>query len=161
MRLAELSPAEQDFLDAPLRAVDDWTPQLTQRLARLLKARLKQSVEVLPVASHRGAAPARRAMPEIVADNVFEALWLHARLGGRVRGAPTRGAAPCTALSRNLQRSLQHMLAEAWLSTRHPSLPDTLIWRIETQAADNAMLTIHFPTSMQQMTQWAQRVIAS
>ena len=159
MRLAELSPAEQRYLNSPLPPVDDWTPFLMKRLVRMLRARMKQTVEISPAAPdsrHPSSVPARNT-PEILWDSALDAMWVRARLGGRMCIHT-----PCTALSRNLQHSLQQLLAETWLSTQHEILPATLCWRIETPQGDiptQATLTMHFPDSLASMDRWAQRMI--
>lgn len=161
MRLAELSPAEHRYLSSPLPPVDDWTPLLTKRLARMLSARMKQAVQLSSVALDPARLPSftERELPEIKWDSALETMWIRARLGGPVR-VNTR----CTALSRNLQHSLQQLLAETWLSRQHEILPTTLCWHIETSQGDiatQATLTIHFPDSLTLMDRWAQRMIAS
>lgn len=161
MRLAELSPAEERYLNSPLPLVDHWTPLLTKRLARMLSARMKQAVEIIPAVSDssRAHSPTQRTIPEILWDSALDAMWVRARLGGRVTIHTS-----CTALSRNLQHSLQQLLAETWRSTRHEILPASLCWRIETSKADSATpatLTIHFPDTLSLMDSWAQRMIAS
>lgn len=161
MRLAELSPAEHRYLSSPLPPVEDWTPLLMKRLMRMLSARMKQAVEIFPAAPdpiHLQSITARHT-PEIRWDSALDAMWVRARLGGRVYIN-----ARCTALSRNLQHSLQQLLAETWLSTRHEILPATLCWRIETLSGDTptqARLTMHFPDTLTLMDRWAQRMIAS
>ena len=155
MRLAELTPAERRFLDSPGPPADNWSPLLTQRLTHLLSARLKQPVALVPVPPESGRSVSNA--PHIVWNSALDVLWLHARLGGR--GRPLHSQ-PCTALTRNLQHSLQRTLAETWLSAQHDSSPHSLCWCIETRESDNAVLTIHFPAVLQ-MTQWAQREIAA
>lgn len=155
MRLAELSPAEQSYLSSSLPQLDDWTPVLTQRVSRLLGARMKQSVEIAPVATRRALPRVPRETPDIVADSALNALWVSARLGGRVRSCT-----PCTALARNLHHSLEHLLAETWLSAPHELIPASLQWRIATDETD-ATLTIHFPDTLARMDRWARRTIAA
>lgn len=161
MRLAELSPAEQRYLNSPLPPVDDWPPLLMKRLTRMLSARMKQAVEISSAAPDPKHPPSltTRHTPEILWDSALDATWVRARLGGRMLSHT-----PCTALSRNLQHSLQQLLAETWLSTYHEIVPTTLCWRIETLQVDiatQATLTIHFPDSLTLMDRWAQRLIAS
>ena len=161
MRLAELSPAEQRYLSSPLPPVDDWPPLLMKRLVRMLSARMKQAVQLSSVALDPARPPSftQRDLPEIKWDSALDAMWVRARLGGRMRVHT-----PCTALSRNLHHSLQQQLAETWLSSPHEILPTTLCWRIDTPQRDiatQATLTIHFPDSLTLMDRWAQRLIAS
>lgn len=161
MRLAELSPAEHRFLSSPLPPVDDWTALLMKRLARMLGARMKQAVEIFPIAPDptRLQSLTKCVTPEIQWDSALEAMWVRARLGG-----PVRTTTRCTALSRNLQHTLQQLLAETWLSAPHEILPATLCWRIEMPNGDNliqARLTMHFPDTLTLMDRWAQRMIAS
>ena len=160
MRLAELSPAEQRYLGSPLPPVDDWPPLLTKRLARMLSARMKQAVKISFAAPDPKHPPSltTRNTPEILWDSALDAMWVRARLGGRMRSHT-----PCAALSRNLQHSLQLLLAETWLSTHHEIVPATLCWRIETLQGDiatQATLAIHFTDSLPLMDRWAQRLIA-
>lgn len=161
MRLAELSPAEHRYLSSPLPPVDNWTPLLMKRLGRVLSARMKQAVEIFPAAPDLKHPPSitARNTPEIQWDSAFDSMWVRARLGG-----PVRTTTRCTALSRNLQHTLQQLLAETWLSAPHEILPATLCWRIEMPNGDNliqATLTMHFPDTLTLMDRWAQRMIAS
>lgn len=161
MRLAELSPAEQRHLSSPLPPVDHWTPLLTKRLARMLSARMKQAVALFPTTPDLQHPPSinARPTPEMLWDSALAAMWVRARLGG-----PVRISTRCTALSRNLQHSLQQLLAETWLSKHHEILPATLCWRIETPrdgALAQATLTIHFPDSLTSMDNWARAMIAA
>lgn len=161
MRLTELSPAEQRYLSRPLPPVDHWTPLLMKSLARLLSARMKCSVNILPAAPEPNHPPslATRQGPEVVWDGALEAMWIRARLGARARMS-----ASCTALSRNLQHNLQQLLAETWLSMHHETLPATVCWRIVTSgsvAPTEARVTIHFADTLALMDRWAQRIIAS
>lgn len=162
MRLAGLSPAEQRYLNSPLPPVDAWTPLLILRLSRVLGARMKQRVQISPAASDPLTVAANtRTAPDIRWDAELDAMWVHARLGGNVR-INSR----CTALSRNLLRTLRHALAETWVSSAHNKfLPGTLRLRIEispgTGVVHQAVLTICFPETFSQMDCWAQRVNAS
>ena len=163
MRLVELSTAERRYLSSPLPPVDAWTPLLIERLGRMLGARMKQRVQILPAAPDPlTIRPATgRVAPEIDWDNALDAMWVHARLGGNVR-INLR----CTALSRNLQRTLQQVLAETWLSSaQNKFLPLTLRLRIEispgTGVVQQAVLTICFPETFSQMDYWARRMNAS
>ena len=161
MRLVELSPTEQRYLSSPLPSHDHWTPLLMKGLARMLSARLKRTVKILPAASDVSLPPrsTQREMPEVLWDSALEAMWIRARLGARVRIL-----ASCTALSRNLQHNVQQLLAETWLSTHHEILPATVCWRIVTPGSDaqtEARVTIHFPDTLALMDRWAQRMIAS
>lgn len=161
MRLAELSPAEQQYLRSPLPRVDHWTPLLMNRLAHMLHARLKRPVEMLPAASVPPRPPqlVPREIPAVLWNDALEAMWIRARLGG-----PVRVHARCAALSRNLEHDLQCLLAETWLSTAHDMLPASVCWRIVTPGSDapvDASLTIHFPDTLALMDRWAQRTIAS
>lgn len=161
MRLAELSPAEQRYLSSPLPLADHWAPLLTKRLSRMLSARMKQVVALFPVTPDLQHAPpiTARHTPEMLWGSALDAMWIRARLGGHVSNN-TR----CTALSRNLQHSLQQLLAEAWLSTHHEILPATLCWRIEVLQGDvaaHASLTISFPDTLTLMDRWAQVMIAA
>lgn len=163
MRLAGLSPAEQRYLNSPLPPVDAWTPLLILRLSRVLGARMKQRVQISLAASDPLTVDAntQRAAPDIRWDAELDAMWVHARLGGNVR-INSR----CTALSRNLLRTLQYALAETWLSSAHNKcLPETLRLRIEispgTGVVHQGVLTIYFPETFSQMDCWAQRVNAS
>lgn len=161
MRLAELSPAEHRYLSSPLPPVDAWTPLLIAHMGRVLGARMKQRVQVFRAASEPVTlSSAEYTAPEIQWDSALDAVWLRARLGGAVR-CNTR----CTALSRNLQRCLQQVLAETWLSSaQHKMLPRMLRLRIEiaptTDVTQQAALTIYFPATPSQMDRWAQRMNA-
>ena len=156
MRLAELSTAEQRYLSSPLPPGDAWTPFLILRLSRVLGARMKQRVQIFPVAPDPLALGMGRAAPEISWDSELDAMWVRARLGGSARIYTH-----CDALSRNLLRTLQHTLAETWMSsTQNKTLPRTLHLRIKN-AAQQAVLTICFPATFSQMDRWAQRMNAS
>ena len=163
MRLVELRTAEQRYLSSPLPPVDAWTPLLIERLSRVLGARMKQRVQISHAASDplTVAANTHRAAPEIRWDAELDAMWVRARLGGNVHINMR-----CAALSRNLLRTLQHALAEVWLSSVHNKcLPEMLRLRIEictgTDVVQQAVLTICFPETLSQMDCWAQRINAS
>lgn len=163
MRLAELSTAERRYLSSPLPPVDEWTPLLILRLCRVLGARMKQRVQIFPASPHPQAIESAtgRAVPEIHWNDDLDAMWVHARLGGNAR-IHTR----CIALSRNLQCTVQHALAETWMSSaQHKFLPGTLHLRIEiflgTGVAQQATLAIYFPATPIQMDRWAQRMNAA
>jgi len=157
MRLAELSPAELAYLQSPLPRVDNWSPRLGKHLSRILSARMKCSVQLVPITPAR-SEEGLRDTPQIHVDDALIALWVRARLGG-----PLRVGTRCSALSRNLQATMQRCIAEAWLSSPSELLPKTLCWRVEVPAPGGATatLTLHFPDTYQQMHAWAQRVVAS
>ena len=161
MLLAELSPAERRYLSSPLPAVDAWTPLLIERLSHLLSARIKQRIQIFAVAPDPMFVQETREIPEISWDAALDALWVRARLGASTR-IPTR----CTALSRNLLHTLQHVLAEAWRTpVANKILPSSLHCRLECTAKTgevvHATLAIHFPATQSQMDRWAQRVNAA
>ena len=155
MRLAELSTAEQRYLSSPLPPVDAWSPLLIVRLCRVLGARMKQRVQIFPAPPDplTMESTTGRATPEIDWDNALDAMWVHARLGGNVR-INSR----CMALSRNLQRALQQVLAETWLSSaQNKFLPGTLRLRIEisdSRFSSNLLVSLLLMTDLTATREW-------
>lgn len=151
MPLHELTPAEIDFLTAPLATADGLQARLTRKLAATLTARLR-----LPVRADGQSIPAPAsapAMPDWRPDGALATLWLTRRLGGqRVTGT-------ATFVPRSLIHTLDATLAECWLDGPvQATLPVALAWNVTTPLTQ-ATLVVQLPQHITDMTRWAREVI--
>ena len=159
MQLAELSAEERDYLSRPLPLADAFAPALVKHLSCVLGARMKQTVQVQAAHQCADLDIAKITVPQISWDNALDTLWLHARLGRSNASVQT----PSSALTKNLLRTLQLGLAEAWISFPSANTPNA-DWslRMQITAMNNntiaATLLIRLPSS-RDMNQWAQHII--
>lgn len=148
MKLLELTPAEIEFLAAPLAAPDALAARLDRALADTLGARLR-----CPVGIERIDAPAvAAAAPQWQIDPTLAALWLARRLGGHYHG----GQAPF--VSTSLRAALDALLAERWLDGPQAECPVALAWRLTADGAQ-ATLGLHLPRGGDAMNRWARQTI--
>lgn len=163
MRIAELSAAERNYLESPLPVAETLSPLLIRHFSRVLGARIKQGVQVkvgTPQDPNLIAELIDTGAPVFSWDDALDIMWLQARLGG----SPRTLLAPCSAMTKNLLRTLQVGLAETWISLSDAkTLPAALTLHIEITAEKinvaQAVLTIRFPPSLSSMNQWAQQII--
>lgn len=146
MQRVALTAEESAFL-ARLPLEDGFAERLTQRLARVLTARLRTPVRL---AVHPLEAPdALPVAPRWRPDSALATLWLTRRLGGR----RPHGASPF--VSPSLLRTLDTVLAECWSGGAPPA---ALAWAIESEFGV-AALAVELPQSGMVMTRWAREVV--
>lgn len=159
MQLAELSAEERDYLSRPLPLADAFAPSLVKRFSCVLAARMKQAVQVQAAPHPANPDLSAITVPQISWDHALDTLWLHARLGRSNASVQP----PSSAMTKNLLRTLQLSLAEAWISLPSANTPNA-DWslRMQITAMNNntiaATLLIRLPTS-RDMNQWAQHII--